>query len=63
MKYTFERKEAVLKKMMPPHNRFIIQLAKEEGISEVTLYNWRNEARTKKGSKKGVKSAFDSFPL
>ncbi len=47
MKYSPERKEAVLKKMMPPHNRSINQLAKEEGISEATLYNWRNEARTK----------------
>jgi transposase-like protein len=47
MKYSPERKEAVLKKMMPPYNRSIRQLAVEEGISEATLYNWRNEARTK----------------
>jgi transposase-like protein len=47
MKYSPERKEAVLKKMMPPHNRSISQLANEEGISEATLYNWRNEARTR----------------
>jgi transposase-like protein len=46
MRYSPERKEAVLKKMMPPHNRSIIELAKEEGISEATLYNWRNEARS-----------------
>jgi len=32
---------------MPPHNRSIRQIAGEEGISEGTLYNWRNEARTK----------------
>ena len=47
MRYSPERKEAVLKKMMPPHNRSITQLAIEEGISEATLYNWRNEARSK----------------
>lgn len=47
MRYSPERKEAVLKKMVPPHNRSINQLAKEEGISEATLYNWRNEARTR----------------
>lgn len=47
MRYSPERKEAVLQKMMPPHNRSIIELAKEEGISEATLYNWRNEARQK----------------
>lgn len=47
MRYSPERKEAVLKKMMPPHNRTIKQLALEEGISEATLYNWRQEARSK----------------
>jgi transposase-like protein len=47
MRYSSERKEAVLKKMMPPHHRTIKQLAAEEGISEATLYNWRQEARSK----------------
>lgn len=47
MKYSQERRESVLRKMMPPHNRSISQLAEEEGISEPTLYNWRNEARRK----------------
>jgi transposase-like protein len=47
MQYTPERKEAVLKKMMPPHARPISRLAIEEGISEATLYKWRLEARQK----------------
>ena len=45
MRYTPERKEAVLKKMMPPHTRPISQLALEEGISKATLYKWRQQAR------------------
>ena len=45
MGYPKERKEAVLKKMLPPHNKAIPELAKEEGISEGTLYNWRKAAR------------------
>lgn len=45
MKYSKKRKEAVLKKMMVPHNRSIKDLAEEEGICEATLYNWRNQAR------------------
>lgn len=45
MKYSRERKEAVLKKMMPPHNRPIATLAEEEGISTATLYLWRTQAR------------------
>jgi transposase-like protein len=47
MRYSSERKEAVLRKMMPPHNRPIPQLALEESISEATLYNWRKQARNK----------------
>jgi transposase-like protein len=47
MRYSPERKEAVLQKMMPPHNRPIRRLALEEGISEATLFNWRREAREK----------------
>jgi len=47
MRYSPERKESVLKKMMPPSNRSISQLAQEEGISVATLYNWRSEARSK----------------
>jgi len=41
MGYPAERKEAVLKKLLPPNNISIAELAKEEGISDATLYNWR----------------------
>jgi len=47
MRYSPERKEDVLRKMMPPQNRPIPQLALEEIISEATLYNWRKQAREK----------------
>ena len=45
MPYARERKEAVLAKLMPPHNRTVADVAREEGISTATLYNWRKEAR------------------
>lgn len=45
MGYPVERKESVLKKMLPPNNMSIAALAKEEGISDATLYNWRTQAR------------------
>jgi transposase-like protein len=45
MGYSPERKEAVLKKMLPPNNLAITELAKLEGIAEATLYNWRQQAR------------------
>lgn len=43
--YSEERKAAVIQKMMPPHNTSIPELAKETGISDATLYNWRKQAR------------------
>jgi transposase-like protein len=45
MKYSKERKEAILKKMLPPQNKPIAEIAKAEGICEATLYNWRQAAR------------------
>ena len=45
--YSAERKESVLRKMMPPINMPVAQLARESGISDVTLYKWRNELRDK----------------
>ncbi len=45
MGYSPERKEAVLKKRLPPHARTIPQPAQEEGISQATLYSWRKQAR------------------
>jgi len=44
-RYSAERKESVIRKMMPPHNIPIPRLVKETGISDVTLYNWRKQAR------------------
>jgi len=41
MRYPSERREAILKKMLPPNNKTIKELAEEKGISEVTLYNCR----------------------
>ena len=45
MGYPQERRESVLKKMLPPNNVSIATLAKEEGISDATLYLWRRQAR------------------
>lgn len=45
MGYPLERREAVLKKMLPPVSRTVAELSREEGISEPTLYAWRKKAR------------------
>lgn len=44
-RYAPERKEALLRKLLPPHNLSVAQLAREEGISDVTLYAWRKQAK------------------
>ncbi|MGO0306188.1 transposase [Endozoicomonas acroporae] len=45
--YSKERKAAVVKKLLPPHNPSVPDVAREEGISEQTLYNWRKTLRDK----------------
>lgn len=47
MRYPAERKEAILKKMAPPMNMTIPELAEQEGITATTLYNWRKQARAR----------------
>jgi transposase-like protein len=42
--YSPERKAAVLKKLLPPHNLSVAELSRQEGISDVTLYAWRKQA-------------------
>ena len=44
-RYSDERKAAVLKKLLPPHNQSVAEVAQREGICEATLYNWRNQAK------------------
>ncbi len=51
-RYSPERKEAVIKRMMPPENTPVPVLVEETGISDVTgmpdhLYHWRKQARAK----------------
>jgi len=45
VRYSQERKESVLRKMLPPNGKSIVAIAKEEGICEATLFNWRKKAR------------------
>lgn len=45
-RYSNERKEAILKKLLPPLNMTVTEVAKQESISEQTLYNWRKRIRS-----------------
>lgn len=46
-RYSPERKEAVLKKLLPPYNLTVTEVSEQEGISKPTLYNWRKQVRLK----------------
>lgn len=35
-RYSPERKEALLKKLLPPHNLSVAEVARQEGISDAT---------------------------
>lgn len=45
MKYSDERREAILKKLLPPNNKSVAEVAEAEGIAPATLYKWRKVAR------------------
>jgi transposase len=44
-RYSVERQASVLRKLLPPNNRSVPEVAKEEGISAKTLYSWRQQAK------------------
>lgn len=59
--YTEDRKTAVLKKMLPPQNQTVAEVAKEERISEATLYNWRTQAKQQGAPVPGNKKTADEW--
>jgi transposase-like protein len=48
-RYSAETREWVVKQMMPPFNRAVIELAGATGITTVTLRAWRHNARQTEG--------------
>ena len=44
-RYSSERRQAVLEKLLPPSNRAVNEISRSEGISEQTLYNWLSKAK------------------
>ena len=46
-RYSEEFKYSIIVKMIPPQNQSISSIANETGLSEATLYQWRNQARKK----------------
>jgi len=44
-RYEKEFKEQVVRRMMPPNAMSVAEVSRETGVSEATLYAWRNEYR------------------
>ncbi|MEH6826451.1 MAG: transposase, partial [Motiliproteus sp.] len=44
-RYSSERKDVILKKLLPPQSMSAAEVARQESISVNTLYHWRNKAR------------------
>lgn len=47
--YSEEYKASLVKKMLPPNNQSVPELADETGIPKDTLYSWRSKHREAKG--------------
>lgn len=47
--YSAELKDSVIKKMLPPENRSVPELAQATGIPKDTLYSWRTQYRRTHG--------------
>lgn len=46
-------KQSLVERMLPPHNESVSRTAKESGISETTLYQWRKAAKAQGMTKRG----------
>jgi transposase-like protein len=66
-RYTAEEKAWVLEQMAPPLSRTVCEMAKETGITTVSLRTWRNEAKAGgvfmpgTGKREGRWSSADKF--
>ena len=63
MKYSKRMKESVLRKVLPPENRSVSDVAIEMGISEQTIYSWKRQAENGTLSMEGTGSPRDTVQL
>jgi transposase len=45
MKYSIGFRNSVLKQVLPPHNRSVASVARERGISPITIQNWMHKLK------------------
>lgn len=60
-RYSVERKESILNKLLPPSNLTVSEVAKQEGIAYQTLYTWRTKAKKLGKPVPGKKSSTEDW--
>jgi len=55
--YAVERKELMVRRLLPPESALIVRPARESGISESALYLWRLKARAQGGDVRGKRQS------
>jgi transposase len=63
MKYSRRMKESALRKVLPPENRSISEVALEMGISDQTIYSWKRQAENGTLSLEGAESPRETVQL
>lgn len=59
--YSEERKAMLVSKLLPPHNRSVMAVSEEEGISKSALYSWLKQSREQGVPVPGSRSAKDDW--
>jgi transposase-like protein len=59
--YTEEKKQSVLKKLLPPYNVAIPELSRAEGMPTTTLYSWRSEERKRGNMTESIQAKSTHF--
>jgi transposase-like protein len=66
-KFTWEDRKRIIQRLLPPENISVKELAKEIGVSDVTIYDWRTKINNgyldKKSSSDKKYSAEDKFHI
>ena len=57
-RYSEERKQAIVAKLLPPYNLTPKEVSEQEGASLASLYKWRHEAREKGTCLPGASSQY-----
>lgn len=63
MRYTRRIKESVLRKILPPENRSVAEVAREMGITDQTIYNWKKKAENGTLFRDDLESPLSANPL